>query len=103
MSRRRAVAADAGQESSRKAMVSIRLSPEEEATLKAEAAAAGETLSQYVRDLLIRHKDADSEAVDYRLYPVSSTGTAGSLALEAVDGSLVPKTAQPYVSPLTPR
>jgi hypothetical protein len=34
--------------------------------------------------------------------PVSSTVAAGGLAIEAADGALVPKTTQPYVSPLVP-
>lgn len=84
-------------------MLSVRLDPEQEAALRAEAAAAGATLSQYIRDLLIRRNDANSGTVDYRLYPVSSTGTPGGLALEAVNGMLVPKTLHPYVSSLTPR
>jgi len=85
-------------------MVSVRLAPEEEAALKAEAAASGETLSQYIRDVLLqRSSAARAGAADFRLYPVSSTVTAGGLALEAVDGAVVPKTTQPYVSTLIPR
>ena len=92
-----------GQDSSRKSMVSVRLAPEEEAALKAEAASNGETLSQYIRDVLLRRNAPEAGAADFRLYPVSSTGTAGGLALEATDGALVPKTTQPYVSALMPR
>ena len=91
----------AGQDS-RRSMVSVRLAPEEEAALKAEAAANGETLSQYIRDVLLRRNEAQSEAVDFRVYSVSSTATVGALALEAVDGALVPRTSQPYVSALMP-
>jgi hypothetical protein len=83
-------------------MVSVRLAPEEEAALKAEAAANGETLSQYIRDVLLRRSDLETDATDFRLYSVSSTGNAGSLALEAVDGELVSRTTHPYVSTLTP-
>jgi hypothetical protein len=97
------VATDDGRENSRKSMVSVRLDPDEEAALRAEAAAAGENLSQYIRSLLIRRNDADSGTVDYHLYPVSYTGTPGSLALEAINGKLMPKTSQPYVSSLIPR
>jgi hypothetical protein len=96
-------AAGSGQENSRRSMVSVRLAPEEEAALKAQAAENGESLSQYIRDLLLQRASTDSGAADFRLYPVSSTGTAGGLALEAVDGTLVPRTTQPYVSALTPR
>jgi Family of unknown function (DUF6290) len=87
---------------SRKSMVSVRLAPEEEAALKAEAAASGESLSQYIREVLLRRTDTETAAADFRLYPVSSTGTAGGLVLEAVDGALVPRTTQPYVSKLMP-
>ena len=98
------MAAEGGRDSSRKSMVSVRLDPEEEAALKAEATEHGETLSQYIRNLLVRrNSSADAGVVDYRSYPVSSTGTAGNLAIEAADGALVSKTAQPYVSSLTPR
>jgi hypothetical protein len=93
---------DPGQEHSRKTMVSVRLAPEEEAALKEEAAASGETLSQYIRDVLLRRSDAAADSADFRLYPVSSTVAAGGLAIEAADGALVPKTTQPYVSPLMP-
>lgn len=96
-------AADDTQSNSRKSMVSVRLAPEEEATLKAEAVAVGESLSQYIRDVLLRRNDAGAGAADFRLFPASSTGTAGGLALEAVDGVLVPKTTQPYVSDVMPR
>lgn len=92
---------DAGRDS-RKSMVSVRLAPEEEAALKAEAASSGETLSQYIRDVLLRRIDSETEATDFRLYSVSSTGTVGSLALEAVDGELVSRTTHPYVSTLMP-
>jgi hypothetical protein len=92
-----------GQDNSRRSMVSVRLSPEEESLLKVEAAASGETLSQYIRDVLLRRRDAAAVAVDFRLYPVSSTAAASGLAIEAIDGMLVPKTTQPYVSKLTPR
>lgn len=95
---------EGGRDNSRKAMVSVRLDAEEEAALKTEAAEVGETLSQYIRNLLIRRNvGTGSPAVDYRSYPVSSTGTPGSLAIEAEHGVLVPKTAHPYVSSLTPR
>jgi aspartokinase len=93
---------DPGQEHSRKTMVSVRLAPEEEAALKEEAAASGETLSQYIRDVLLRRSGAAADSADFRLYPVSSTVAAGGLAIEAADGALVPKTTQPYVSPLVP-
>ena len=35
-------------------MVSVRISPEEEAALKAEAAEKGQSFSQYVREVLLR-------------------------------------------------
>lgn len=95
--------ADDRLEGSRKSMVSVRLAPEEEAALKAEATASGESLSQYIRDVLLRRNDSEGGTADFRLYPVSSTGTVGGLALEAVDGVLVPRTTQPYVSTLMPR
>jgi hypothetical protein len=91
-----------GQENPRKSMVSVRLAPEEEEALKAEAAAHGETLSQYIRDVLLRRNAADTDTADFRLYPVSSTVAAGGLAIEAVSGTLVSKTTLPYVS-LEPR
>jgi Mobilization protein NikA len=91
-----------GQGNSRKSMVSVRLAPEEEAALKDEAAANGETLSEYIRGLLLRRSDAVAGAVDFRLYPVSSTVAAAGLAIEAADGALVPRTTQPYVSTLVP-
>jgi hypothetical protein len=99
-----AVAAGGERDNSRKVMVSVRLDPDEEAALKAEAAQHGETLSQYVRNLLVRRdSSARLGVVDYRSYPVSSTGTPANLALEAENGMLIPRTAQPYVSSLTPR
>jgi len=92
------VSAESGREVSRKSMVSVRLDPDEELALKAEAAEHGQTLSQYIRSLLVRRKDVEDEGVDYHAYPVSTTGT-GQLALEATqDGLVVPKTSQPYVS-----
>lgn len=91
-----------GQESSRKSMVSIRLAPEEEEALKAAAAASGETLSQYIRDVLL-DRATRADAADFRSYPVSSTVAAGGLAIEAVDGALVPKMTKPYVSGWEPR
>lgn len=98
------MAAEGGRDNSRKTMVSVRLDPEEEAALKAEAAEHGETLSQYIRNLLVRRNSSvNTGAVDFRSYPTSSTGTPGNLALEAANGMLVSKTAQPYVSSLTPR
>jgi hypothetical protein len=91
-----------GQDNSRRSMVSVRLSPEEESLLKVEAAASGETLSHYIRDVLLHRRGAAAGSADYRLYPVSSTAAASGLAIEAVNGVLVPKTTQPYVSNLTP-
>lgn len=92
-----------GQDNSRRSMVSVRLSPEEESLLKVEAAASGETLSQYIRDVLLKRRAAAAGSADFRLYPVSSTVAASGLAIEASGGALVPKTTEPYVSNLTPR
>jgi hypothetical protein len=99
----RVVASSPGQENNRTSMVSVRLAPDEEAALKAEAAAEGETLSQFIRNVLLRRREATSRTFGPFPYPpVSSTAVAGGLAVEAQDGQLVPRTMQPYVSYLPP-
>jgi hypothetical protein len=89
-------------DNSRTSMVSVRLSREEAEELRAEAARSGKTLSQFVRDVALQRSRQASDAVDLRLYPVSTTTIAGGLAIEARDGQLVPKTTQPYVSAAMP-
>ncbi len=90
------------QENARTAMVSVRLSPEEQDALRAEAAEHGETLSQFIRSLLLRRASSALGAADVSLYPASSTAVVGGLAVEAQDGQLVPRTTHPYVSPIVP-
>jgi hypothetical protein len=85
-------------EPTRTAMVSVRLSREEEEELRAEANENGESLSQFIRDVLRRRSEGLHGTADVRLYPVSSSVVAGGLALEAENGSLVPRTSQPYVT-----
>ena len=84
----------------RTAMVSVRLSREEEAELRAEAIESGESLSQFIREVLRRRSEGQHGTADVRLYPVSASVVAGGLALEAENGSLVPRTSQPYVTTL---
>jgi hypothetical protein len=95
-------ASDSGQESGRTSMVSVRLAPEEQEALRAEAAANGESLSQFIRDVLLRRGDALRGTADVRLYPASTTTTASGLAFEAQDGQIVPRTTQPYVTTIVP-
>jgi hypothetical protein len=83
-------------------MVSVRLAPEEQEVLRAEANEKGESLSQYIRDVLLQRTGSAQAAVDVRLYPASTTSVTGGLAIEAQDGHLVPKTTQPYVVPVVP-
>lgn len=87
-----------GQEKARTLMVSVRLAPEEQEALKAEATESGESLSQFIRSTLLRR--TSPAAADVRLYPVSATVVSGGLAIEARDGQLVPKTTRPYVAVL---
>jgi len=86
-----------GSEAPRTAMVSVRLSREEEEELRAEANKHGETLSQFVRGVLRRRSDESHGAADVSLYPNSCTVVGGGLALESDHGMIVPRTAQPYV------
>ncbi len=81
----------------RTGMVSVRLSREEEEELRAEASQNGESLSQFIRDVLRRRSEGLHGTADVSLYPVSSSVVAGGLALEAENGSLVPRTTQPHV------
>lgn len=90
------------QDNGRRSMVSVRLSPEEEVALKTEAAQQGETLSQFIRDVLLRRAHAAVGVADVRLYPTSSTVVTVGMALEAEEGRVVPRTPQTYVSPLLP-
>lgn len=82
----------------RTSMVSVRLTREEEEALRAEADEKGESLSQYIRDVLHHRSEGLRGTADVRLYPVSNSVVAGGLAFEAQDGSLVPRTSQPYVT-----
>ena len=91
-----------GQESGRTSMVSVRLAPEEQEALRAEAAANGESLSQFIRDVLLRRGDAQHGTADVRLYPASTTVTTSGLAFEVQDGQVVPRTTQPYVTTIVP-
>lgn len=86
-------------EPSRTSMISVRLSREEEEALRAEANENGESLSQFIRDVLRQRSEARRGTADVRLYPVSNSVVAGGLAFEAEDGSLLPRTSRPYVSP----
>jgi hypothetical protein len=85
-------------EAPRVAMVSVRLSREEEEELRAEANEHGESLSQFIRDVLRRRSDGSHGTADVSLYPASSTLVGGGLALESDKGTLVPRTSQPYVT-----
>lgn len=82
----------------RTAMVSVRLSREEEEELRAEANEHGESLSQFIRGVLRRRSDADHGAADISLYPATTTVVGSGVALEADDGMLVPRTSRPYVT-----
>ena len=88
----------AAPDGNRTSMVSIRLAPAEQEALKAEASEHGESLSQFIRELLLRRGHARGGVADVRLYPTSSTAVASGLAIESEDGKLVPRTAHPYVS-----
>jgi hypothetical protein len=92
--------ASSGPDSNRTTMVSIRLAPEEQAALRAEASERGQTLSTFIRDRLLRPGVASSSTADVSLYPASSTAVASGLAIESQDGQLVPRTSHPYVSTL---
>lgn len=90
-----------GQEQKRRAMVSVRLAPDEEAVLKAEAAERGQTLSQYLRDVLLQQAEAATGVVDLRQFASTTTAVAGGLSFEAEDGQLVPRMAHGYITPIT--
>jgi len=79
-------------------MVSVRLAPDEQQALRAEAAESGESLSQFIRSALLKRSNPTPSVADLRLYPVSSTVVSGGLAIEARDGQLVPNTIRPYVA-----
>jgi hypothetical protein len=83
-------------------MVSVRLAPEEQEALRAEAAENGESLSQFIREVLLRRGDALRGTADVSLYPSSATMTASGLAFEAQDGEVVPRTTHPYVTSVVP-
>jgi hypothetical protein len=94
----RAVAmTDQNPETPRTAMVSVRLSREEEEQLRAEAAKHGQSLSQFIRDVLRSRGGDDSGVADVTLYPTTATVVGGGLALEADDGVLAPRTSRPHV------
>jgi hypothetical protein len=95
-------ASGSGQDGGRTSMISVRLAPEEQEVLRAEAAANGETLSQFIRDVLLRRSDALRGTADLRLYPASTTTTTSGLAFEAHDGQIVPRTTLPYVTTIFP-
>jgi len=80
-------------------MISVRLSREEEEVLRAEADEQGESLSQFIRDVLRRRSEGlRGDTADVRLYSDTSTVVEGGMAFEARDGMLVPRTTLPYVS-----
>jgi hypothetical protein len=88
---------DSGQP--RTSMVSVRLSREEEEALRAEADEQGESLSQFIRDVLRRRGEGlRGGTADLHLYSGTSTTVEGGMAFEAKDGTLVPRTVQPYVT-----
>jgi hypothetical protein len=91
-----------GSERSRTAMVSIRLSPAEQEQLRAEASEQGESLSQFIRNVVLRRNDAPHHVADVSLYPTSGTAVTGGLSLEAHDGELLPRTPRVYFTPTTP-
>lgn len=83
----------------RTSMVSVRLSPEEEGALRAEADEQGASLSQFIREVLRRRNEGlQGGTADVRLYSSSSTAVESGIAFEAQGGKLVPRTAQPYVT-----
>jgi hypothetical protein len=92
------MAATPGQDGARTSMVSVRLAPEEQEALRAEAAQSGASLSQFIRSTLLREIHSTATAGDLLLYPVSTTVVSGGLAIEARDGQLVPSTTRPYVT-----
>lgn len=79
-------------------MVSVRLAPEEQEALRAEAAESGESLSQFIRSTLLDRARSAPSVADLRLYPASTTVVSGGLAVEAREGQLVPITNRPYVT-----
>lgn len=95
-------ASASGQESGRTSMVSVRLAPEEQEALRAEAAEHGESLSQFIRGVLLRRSDELHGTADVGLYPTSTTTTASGLAFEAQDSHIVPRTIHPYVTTIVP-
>jgi hypothetical protein len=88
---------DSGQP--RTSMVSLRLSREEEVALRAEADEQGESLSQFIREVLRRRAEGlRGGTADLRLYSTAYTAVEGGMAFEAKDGTLVPRTVQPYIA-----
>lgn len=79
-------------------MVSVRLSREEEEQLCVEAAKQGQSLSQFIREVLRNRGGDDSGVADVTLYSTTATVVGGGLALEANDGVLAPRTSRPHVT-----
>lgn len=77
---------------------SVRLSREEEEQLRVEAAKQGQSLSQFIREVLRNRGGDDSGVADVTLYSTTATVVGGGLALEADDGVLAPRTSRPHVT-----
>lgn len=79
-------------------MVSVRLSRKDEEALRSEAQKSGESLSQYIRSILLGRNDPQPKATETTLYPVSNSLVASGLAFESQDDTFVPRTSTPYIT-----
>lgn len=80
-------------EAKRSTMISVRLTPDEAEELRREANSAGESLSEFVRKILVKRSDS----LNPEMFPSSSTAVSG-MALEARLGEFIPVSRDPYVS-----
>ncbi len=96
------MATDEQRNGSRSSMVSIRLAPEEQEALKAAASENGVSLSQFVRRLLLQRSDPHG-SVTVESPGTTTTAVGVGFAIEERNGQLLPSSATPYVSNLTPQ
>ena len=83
----------------RSAMVSIRLTKDQVEVLRREAEESGESVSEFVRRVLIGYLGGGTEM---NIFGRSATVVGSGIALESRFGQLVPVSSSPYVSALIP-
>jgi predicted DNA-binding protein len=75
---------------SRSGMTSVRLSVREQEAVKELAREKGESVSQYLRGVIMEKCRVDVP-VDYRAYQVATSSTDSGMVVEAHGGYLVPR------------